>query len=81
MDWFTALMPLTSDANLEDPLKANVRGDGRTKFAVSNWTAYSNMKAAMANAGHEGSIFAGKHKEFQEGGVEKMIGCYKKMSY
>ena len=38
MDWFTAFMPLTPDANLEDAAVANVKGDRTTKFAVSNWT-------------------------------------------
>jgi hypothetical protein len=42
MDWFTAFMPLMPKDNLEDPSVANVKGDRRTKFAVSNWTAYSN---------------------------------------
>ncbi len=36
MDWFTAFMPLTPDANLEDPAIANMKGDKTTKFAVSN---------------------------------------------
>ena len=64
MDWFTAFMWLTPDANLEDPAIANVKEDRTTKFAVSNWTAYSNMKAMPNNAGEEGHIFAGKHRPF-----------------
>jgi hypothetical protein len=51
MDWFTAFMPLTPDAHLEDPAVANVKGDKTTKFAVSNWTTYSNTKAMLNNAG------------------------------
>jgi hypothetical protein len=47
MDWFTAFMPLTPNANKEDPAIANVKGDRKTNFAVSNWTAYSNTKAMM----------------------------------
>ncbi len=65
MDWFTAFMPLTSDANKEDPAIANVKGDRKTKFAVSNWTAYSNTKAMMCNTGEKGHIFAGKFKPFK----------------
>jgi hypothetical protein len=47
MDWFTAFMPLTPNANKEDPAIANVKGDCKTKFVVSNWTANSNTKAMM----------------------------------
>jgi hypothetical protein len=36
MDWFTALMPMMPKDNLEDALVPNVKGDLRTKFAVSN---------------------------------------------
>ena len=61
MDWFTAFMPLTPDANLEDLAIANMKGDKTTKFAVSNWTAYLNTKAMLNNSGEEGHIFAGKH--------------------
>ncbi len=64
MDWFMAFMLLTPDANKEDPAVANVNGDGRTKFAVSNWTAYSNTKVMLNGAGEEGHIFAGKHCPF-----------------
>jgi hypothetical protein len=31
---------LTPEDNLEDPSVANVKGDRRTKFAVSNWEAW-----------------------------------------
>ncbi len=62
MDWFTAFMPLTPDANKEDPAIVNVKGDHKTKFAVSNWTAYSNTKAMMCNAGEKSHIFAGKFR-------------------
>ena len=57
MDWFTAFMPLTLDANLENPGIANVKGGKTTRFAVSNWTAYSNAKAMLNNDGEEGNIF------------------------
>ena len=43
--------------NKEDPAAANVKGDQTTKFAVSNWTGYSNAKAMMCNAGEPGSIY------------------------
>ncbi len=36
MDWFTAFLPLSSKNNKEDPAIANVKGDRRSKFAVSN---------------------------------------------
>jgi hypothetical protein len=76
MDWFTAFMPLTPDANLDDPAIANVKGDRTTKFAISNWTAYSNTKAMMNNAGEEGHIFAGKHRPFTNKDIVVMLGVY-----
>ena len=36
MNWFTAFMPLTPDANLEDLAITYVKGDKTTKFAVLN---------------------------------------------
>ena len=76
MDWFTAFMPFTPDANLVDPAIANVKGDRMTKFAVSNWTAYSNTKAMLNNAGEEGHIFAGKHRPFTNKDIVAMLGVY-----
>ncbi len=49
MDWFTTFMPLTPKMNCEDPGVANIKGNKTTKFAISNWTAYSNTKAMMCN--------------------------------
>jgi hypothetical protein len=34
MDWFTAFMPLTPDANLKDSAIANMKGDKTPKFAM-----------------------------------------------
>ena len=76
MDWFTAFMPLTPDAHLEDPAVANVKGDKTTKFAVSNWTTYSNTKAMLNNAGEEGHIFEGKYKLFTNKDIIAMLGVY-----
>ncbi len=76
MDWFTAFMPLTPDANKEDPAIANVKGNRKTKFALSNWTAYSNTKAMMCNAGEKGHIFAGKFKPFKNKDIVQMLGVY-----
>ncbi len=76
MDWFTAFMPLTPDANKEDPAIMNVKGDRKTKFAVSNWTAYSNTKAMMCNAGEKGHIFAGKFRRFKNKDIVQMLGVY-----
>ena len=61
MDWFNALMPMRPEDNLEDPAVANVKGDKRSKFSVSNFAAYSNTKATMVNAGEKGHIFEGKY--------------------
>ncbi len=76
MDWFTAFMPLTPDDNKEDPAVVNVKGDRRTKFAVLNWTAYSNTKAMPNGTGEEGHIFAGKHKPFKNQDIVTMLGVY-----
>ena len=76
MDWFTAFMLLTPADNLEDPSVANVKGDRRTKFAVSNWTAYSNTKAMLIGAGEEGHIFAGKYRPFKNEDIVTMLGVY-----
>ena len=76
MDWFTAFMPLTPDMNRENPAKANVKGDGVSIFAVSNWTQYSNLKAHMVGAGKKGHIFAGKYKPFNDTEILQMLGIY-----
>jgi hypothetical protein len=76
MDWFSALMPMTPAMNQEDPAVANVKGDKTTVFAVSNWTAYSNTKAIMCNAGEPGSIYAGKFKPFKNEDISAMLGVY-----
>jgi hypothetical protein len=76
MDWFTAFMPLTPNDNKEDASVPNVKGDRRTKFAVSNWTAYSNTKAMLAGAGEPGHIFAGKHRPFSNKDIVQMLGVY-----
>ncbi len=76
MDWFTAFMPLTPKANKEDLAEANVKGDCHAKFAVSNWTAYSNAKAMLNRASEEGHIFAGKHQPFTNRDIVSMLGVY-----
>jgi hypothetical protein len=67
-------MLLTPDMNREDPGVANVKGNKTTKFAISNWTAYSNMKGMICNAGEPGHIFAGKFKPFKNEDILQMIG-------
>ncbi len=76
MDWFTAFMPLTPDMNWENHAKANVKGDGVSIFAFSNWTQYSNLKAQMVGAGKKGHIFAGKYKSFNDTEILQMLGIY-----
>jgi hypothetical protein len=76
MDWFMAFMPLTPNMNHEDLRAANLKGDKTTKFAISNWTAYSNTKALMYNVGEPGYIFAGKFKQFKNKDILQMIGVY-----
>ena len=48
MNWFNALLPMTPKDNLEDPSKASVKGNRRTKFGVSNWSAYTNAKQSSS---------------------------------
>ena len=67
---------MTQAMNLEDPAVANVKGDKTTKFSVANWTAYSNAKAMMCNAGEPGSIYAGKFKPFKNEDITAMLGVY-----
>jgi hypothetical protein len=76
MYWFTALMPLMTDDNKEVPSMANVKGDRRTKFAISNWTAHSNTNAMLNGAGEQGHIFAGKHRQFINQDIVTMLGVY-----
>jgi hypothetical protein len=55
---------------------ANVKGDRTTKFAMSNWTGYSNAKAMLCNAGEHGHIFAGKFKLFKNKDIMQMLCVY-----
>ncbi len=76
MDWFAAFMPLTTGTNREDLGVSNVKGNKTRKFAISNWTAYSNTEALMCNAGEPGHIFAGKFKQFKNKDILKIIIVY-----
>ena len=76
MDFFNAFVPMIPDDNLEDPATANVKGDETTKFSISNWTKYSNMKAQMDNAGEPGHRFAGKFEHFTTQSICRMMGVY-----
>jgi hypothetical protein len=69
-------MPMTHAMNREVPAAANVKGNKTNKFAVLNWTAYSNAKAMMCNAGEPGSIYAGKFKPFKNDNISAMLGVY-----
>ncbi len=76
MDWVNALLPMTPVDNLEDAKLADMKGNKETKFAISNWTIYSNLKAVMCNAGEEGHIFANKFCPFENADIAKMLGVY-----
>ena len=69
-------MPLTPKDNLEHLSDVDVKRDGKTKFAISNWTSYTNQKASMANAGEGGHIFAGKCLPFKNEDITQMVGVY-----
>ena len=76
MDWFNSQCPLTQNDNIEDAAAANVTGDRKTIFSMSNWNVYTNTKAMLVNAGEPGCIYAGKYKPTTTGGMFKMIGAY-----
>ena len=76
MDWFVSLMPLTQKDNKESIGDIDVTGDGRTKFAMSNWSKYTSVKAAMADAGEPGHIFAGKYKPLTTDDIRRQVGVY-----
>ena len=53
-----------------------MKGDGRTKLAMSNWTTYTNTKATIVNAGENGHIFAGRYVLLTSVEIWQMIGVY-----
>ena len=59
-DWFYSVLHLTPKDNFEEIGDVDMTGDVRTKFAVINWTLYSNIKGQMVNAGKYGHPFAGR---------------------
>ena len=59
LDWFRSIMPLYESDNLEPLEEIDAIGDGRTKFCVANWCAYTNVKAMMAGAGIKGGEYEG----------------------
>ena len=63
MDWFVSLMPLTKKDNKKYIRDINVTGDGKTMFAISNWTKNTSLKALMADVGEPGYIFSRKYKQ------------------
>lgn len=74
MDWVNILLLMTLVDNLEDAQAAAVKGNETSKFAISNWTAYSNAKKMLCNAGEEGHIYAGKFEPFKKFHFLSMIG-------
>ena len=62
-DWFNALMPITLGDNKECLNKIDIKGDRKTKFAVSNWASHTASKVSIANAGDEGHILVGKYNK------------------
>ena len=74
MDWFTSLVPLTPDANLEPLEECDAIGDQKTKFCVSNWRAYLNSKADRAGAGYQGWTYEGRWRQFSDRDVHKCLG-------
>ena len=73
-DWFDIFLPLTPKDNFDEIGDVDVTGDGRTKFAVSNWTIYTNVKGQMANTGEYGNPFAGRWSEFDNEKCRRFLG-------
>ena len=75
MKWFTSIMPLTPDQNLEDLEDVDPVEDGKgTKFCVSNWRGYLNSKADMAGAGYEGREYENRWIPFTDKILFQMLG-------
>ncbi len=73
-DWLNALLPLTPKDNMELLEDVDVKGDWRTKFSVANWTAYTNTKAKIANAGEWGHKFVGQWTDVTNDDVQQFLG-------
>mmetsp|Transcript_14413 Transcript_14413/g.30257 ORF Transcript_14413/g.30257 Transcript_14413/m.30257 type:complete len:556 (-) Transcript_14413:739-2406(-) len=71
-DWVNALLPLTPSDNLESIEDVDVKGDKRTKFSVSNWTSYTNMKATIA--GERGHSVTGRWTNMTNDDVRRFLG-------
>ena len=74
MDWLNAILPLTQKGNLEEIQDIDVKGDGISKFSVSNWTSYTNAKAMLSRAGEKGHIYKDKWKDFNDDDIRKFLG-------
>ncbi len=68
-NWFNALLSLTPQDNLELLAEINVKGDGKTKFFVSTWTTYANMKAKLSDAEEYGHPFPGRWSDLDNDDV------------
>ena len=73
-DWLNSFLPLTPKDNFEDIGDVGATGDGRAKFAVSNWTIYTNVKGQIANDGEYGHPFAGRCSEFDNDKCRRFLG-------
>ena len=76
MDWFNALLTMTPEEKLENPAVANVKGEKKSKLLISTWSAYSNAKASLANAGDKGHIFESTFKPFTPEDIIKVMRVY-----
>ena len=56
MDWFNALLTMTSEDNLENPEVFNVKRYKKSKLLISKWSAYSNAKKSLSNSEDKGHI-------------------------
>ncbi len=50
--WLNAILLIFPNNNLEDVKSIDVTNDGKTKFSVKMWTAYTNRKLYLKIWGH-----------------------------
>ena len=73
-DWFSVFIPFTADENLEEVSDVEANGDGKTKFALSNFTCYTNTKVMIVNASEKGHIFTGMYKPLTSSDLRSILG-------
>ena len=74
LDWFRSVTPLYPSDNLEELEDIDAIGDATTKFCVSNWRGYTNMKAEMCGAGQKGGVYEKEWSPMTNVDLFQMLG-------